>query len=452
MKIFSATLLLVLMTASSALYAQDAHYWTNQYGNQARLLSGAVVGSANDGSTVYYNPGRLALLENPEFLVAGKVYEMSWVSFEDESGRDRALRSNKLNRTPSLLAGMLPFSEPQGSRWAFSFLTRHSFRLSLTQNAGLSPAAFPDVESLVTDLEFDSDMNEYWAGLTWARALSDQVGIGVTGFFTIRNQNTRKLFLLQAQGLQGIGVALQKQTFDLLQLGLLAKAGIGADLDPWSLGLTITTPTLRLWGDGSVIYNETLSQAGADGIDWMIHTHQDGLKADFQSPLSVAAGAGYTWNRTRFHLTAEFFAPISRYTVLDPQAIALPDTSAVRNVSVSDERKAVVNLALGIEQQISKRMNLYASYRTDRNALADDGANQTQISTWDLNHIAAGVSFSTESTDITLGLVYASGKDTQREIIELVPVQDAVQQAIETQKITASYRRMTAIIGFSLLY
>ena len=32
-------------------FAQDSHYWTNQYGTDAQLLGGLVVGSVNDLSS-----------------------------------------------------------------------------------------------------------------------------------------------------------------------------------------------------------------------------------------------------------------------------------------------------------------------------------------------------------------------------------------------------------------
>jgi hypothetical protein len=47
---------LALLFAGPAT-AQDSQWWTNQYGNRARLLGGAVIGSARDLSAVYYNPG-----------------------------------------------------------------------------------------------------------------------------------------------------------------------------------------------------------------------------------------------------------------------------------------------------------------------------------------------------------------------------------------------------------
>ncbi|MEE9578502.1 MAG: hypothetical protein V3W24_02925, partial [Gemmatimonadota bacterium] len=61
----------LILGATAEAAAQDAHYWTTQYGNRSRLLAGAVIGSVDDVSSVFYNPGALALLEKPELLLGG---------------------------------------------------------------------------------------------------------------------------------------------------------------------------------------------------------------------------------------------------------------------------------------------------------------------------------------------------------------------------------------------
>ena len=55
--------------------AQNAHYWSENYGNRSMLLSGTVNASVEDLGLVFYNPGRLGLIENPAFVISAKVYE-----------------------------------------------------------------------------------------------------------------------------------------------------------------------------------------------------------------------------------------------------------------------------------------------------------------------------------------------------------------------------------------
>jgi len=103
--------------------AQDSHYWNIQYGTRSLLLGGSSVGSASDLSAVYYNPGRLALVERPELLLSGTVFELTTVEFTEKDG-SRELLSTRFALSPSLVAGELRFGFLGSSRLSYSFLTR----------------------------------------------------------------------------------------------------------------------------------------------------------------------------------------------------------------------------------------------------------------------------------------------------------------------------------------
>jgi hypothetical protein len=73
---------IVLNNFYANVSAQDAHYWTLQYGPKSSLLGGAVIGSVNDVSATFYNPGALALAEDLAFAVSADVFEFSSVTLE----------------------------------------------------------------------------------------------------------------------------------------------------------------------------------------------------------------------------------------------------------------------------------------------------------------------------------------------------------------------------------
>jgi hypothetical protein len=50
------------------------------------LLGGSSVGSDSDLSAVYDNPGQLALVERPELLLSGTVFELITVEFTEKDG------------------------------------------------------------------------------------------------------------------------------------------------------------------------------------------------------------------------------------------------------------------------------------------------------------------------------------------------------------------------------
>ncbi|MCK5702698.1 MAG: long-chain fatty acid transport protein, partial [Cyclobacteriaceae bacterium] len=116
-------LLLILISISVFLgiysqnYAQDGHYWSENYGNRSMLLSGTVNASVEDLGAVFYNPGRLGLIENPAFVISAKVYEWSTIRIKDGLDEGVDLNQSSFGGAPSLVAGT--FSVP--------FLKDHKF-------------------------------------------------------------------------------------------------------------------------------------------------------------------------------------------------------------------------------------------------------------------------------------------------------------------------------------
>jgi hypothetical protein len=77
--------------------AQDAHYWSNQYGTRSVLLGGTVIGTVSDLSSIFYNPGALALAEDPELILAAKVYQYTNVSISGAGEAGLELTSPKFD-------------------------------------------------------------------------------------------------------------------------------------------------------------------------------------------------------------------------------------------------------------------------------------------------------------------------------------------------------------------
>ena len=105
---YSRILILVVViscaTNAPVLLAQDSHYWSNQFGNRARLLAGAVFGSTDDLSSVYYNPGSLALVDKSAILLSGNVFEVTNVKVKNDAvGEEASFWDTRLS--PSLFAG-----------------------------------------------------------------------------------------------------------------------------------------------------------------------------------------------------------------------------------------------------------------------------------------------------------------------------------------------------------
>ena len=58
------------------IYGQRNYKFEN-FGNRSILLNGNVTGSVNDLGATYYNPARLALIEDPVFAINAKIYQLT---------------------------------------------------------------------------------------------------------------------------------------------------------------------------------------------------------------------------------------------------------------------------------------------------------------------------------------------------------------------------------------
>ena len=287
------SLLIVFQVSPSA--AQDANYWTNQYGNEARLLGGIVVGSSKDVSAVFYNPGRLSLIENPELLLAGNVVRFTSITVKDALGAGLDIGSSKVGGAPSLFAGEINIDESNKRRLAYSFLTRQDFSINLEERADLTQLTDPPLDFFTTSVSLRESMTEYWAGMTWSSRLSEKVGVGATLFGLFRDQNLRGLSLSQAKVDSLGGIAVQRDAFDYLYIGALLKLGIGADLGDWRAGLSVTTPNLKIYGDGNYgrddsVVGQDLNGNGEEASQILTGYEQD-VDTNYHSPTSVRGGA-----------------------------------------------------------------------------------------------------------------------------------------------------------------
>ena len=74
------------------------------------LLSGAVIGSVNDMSAVFYNPGALGYLIKPELVLSASAYQLRQLNIKDGGGREVDLGSSQINLIPNLVAGSFRFN------------------------------------------------------------------------------------------------------------------------------------------------------------------------------------------------------------------------------------------------------------------------------------------------------------------------------------------------------
>jgi hypothetical protein len=163
------TLLIIICFTGPFINAQDSHYWTNQYGTEASLLGGLVVGSKHDLSSTFYNPGTLALTTDQVLTISSDAYQITQINITSKSPAVPNLESNTSGSAPSIMAFRLQLDELGENQIAFSVLVRDVVQADFygrdiykTDTSGIR----------ANDGIIFQDNIESWVGFSWGHKLN----------------------------------------------------------------------------------------------------------------------------------------------------------------------------------------------------------------------------------------------------------------------------------------
>lgn len=452
-----------LLSIGWRLFAQDGHYWTQQYGTRSILLSGSVIGGVDDLGAVYYNPGRLAVISNSAFLLSASVYEYNSIKVTDAFGAAQSASKSQIKGVPNLAAGT----------FKVGFLPKHFFAYAIQnrQNADLSfsyrnevykdvIAALPGKEWLGAEVGVTQNSSEVWTGLTWSYPVNPKLSVGVTTNFSTNNQSKGSNINLQALS-QSNEVAIYRfnRSFSFNQYSFLWKAGAAANLGKWQLGVTVTTPSLNLSGKGSYSYEEFFSTIPGmnPSPEKYTSSYQNGLKTRNRSPWSVGMGATRMLGKNKLHMSTEWFSAISPYTMMSAARHASQSNPAdTIGFILADQLKSVLNAGVGMEFYLSKSVSGFASFSTDFSAVKNDitrfieRQDYVNASSWnaDFYHIGGGIVLNLKGVDLTIGATHTGASQVVPRPINFP---DNTTQGIFANSDTANFRwdRWRLVFSFS---
>jgi hypothetical protein len=414
-----AVLALCLLTVRPAR-AQDSNYWTNKYGTRSILLNGAVIGGPVDLSAMYYNPGGLSLLKDPGTVLTVKAFAFSNISLPDAGGRSIDLNDPRSTVLPTFVGGLLNVRILGSDALAYSLFPRQGLKANITgRSVGQSDILpSPGLEQTYVEARIEQDLDETWAGLTWSKKLSEHVGIGFSPYVAVRNQRTRAQIIAQAMGSDSTGaVTTIVRGFQYSNYGLLAKAGVSFQLKKVDLGLTLTTPRVKIMGSGEggidrFRLGQDVDGDGSPDNVYGVSLQQD-LPSKFKSPVSVGAGATVPLGSSTLYLSGEWFDKVAPFNVLEVAPVTDQVSGQPVPFGVVQQAKSVTNGGIGLEHHFNAKFTGYASFSTDYST-AVEGQSDTAVSNWDIYLVTAGTTFAVKKTEFTVGAGYAFGDSEAR--------------------------------------
>ena len=403
-------------------YGQNSHYWTLQYGNKTLLLSGAVTGSVTDLGSVYYNPGFLALQNNPIFTVTAKLLQFTNTKLEGGFGENIDLARNKLKNAPNLIAGVIKLKFLPKHKFAYSYLTRRTTDLNFTyknQNLINALPKHDGKELLNSEVTWIENNIEQWAGFTWSYPLNKNMSIGISNFVAISISNSTFDIDLSAIANDNHIVSYnKKQELNFINIGTLFKIGYAIRYPIISAGITITTPKINIGGNGSFSTKKILVGTDTNYTNGSTNIYeanvQDGLKSKLKSPFSISAGIGINIKKLTIHLSGEWFDNVSKYNIIKPKKFIGQTSGNEIEYAVVEELLSVVNVGIAFEYKMDNNIHFYCGFSTDFSASPNNSSlffeqtSEIYYSTFHSNiyHYSGGIGFNVKRVNITIGMSY----------------------------------------------
>ncbi len=403
------------------LFAQDGHYWTQQYGTRSMLLSGSVIGGVEDLGSVYYNPGRLSQIENPAFIISADVYEYNRIRINDAFSDKENNGSSEIGGVPSLAAGTFKLSFLEGHHFAWAILVRGSSNLGFSYSNELEEDELEDLPGskyFGTDMAIDQNMQDQWTGINWSYAINEKLSIGASGFLALYDQSKGlKINLHRYTDSSNTNLYHFNRTISLEQYSLIGKIGVSYKTKAFILGMTLVAPRLNLFGSGTYNYDEYFVNEGSPDPaleDIYTKESQSDLKTNYKSPLSIGLGVTFPIKRSNIHLSAEWYNSMPKYTIVEAEDHVSQSSGDTIGMKLVDKFNSVLNIGLGAEFYINEKMSGYLSASTDNSAVTSElgrfVSNSSEVgnSTFlaDYYHYGGGVVLHLKRAEITLGATY----------------------------------------------
>ena len=424
----SRKICLVFLGAALAIWptaalTDDYNQENFRYGDEALGTGGAFIARPTTPMATYYNPAGLAF--QTRSAVSGSIHFLGRERFVLRDG----LRSE--GQVPKDLISEADVALPSSSvvtlridkqhRVAFSTYLKTStnqrfqnaFRPNFTDENGVEHDSLMALNRTVQD-------RETWLGPSYAFALDDRFGFGISLFYarrsTYRRTQTRlqdeRIFMNAPDQVVFYDSQVTTQVRDgrlLLRMGLSYQPS-----QRTALGLVVTSPSIRLHGEARLAVTELWS-GDPETVDANAVAADDFARktgAQTASPWGLSLGWQYTLpNRFRVAIATDVWAPINyrrmNLTDADDEEVALVREQLAVNV----HRDWLINAKVGLELLTVNAMPIRMGAYTNRSAARAVPATSTRYVSPKVDTYGGALSlgYKRNGTGIFFGVNYERG-------------------------------------------
>lgn len=439
MKYMIAAALLWYAMPGQLLRAQDANYWQSNYGPAGMLTPGAVIANDNNKGFFYYNPALLAINPKSSVSLSASIYQYESLVIKNGVGDKLDLAGKNFRINPQMIAGTIAFRKKKTIALGYALLHNPVLGFQTTQRQDklmqvLDDSYSPGKEYYIGQYLAHNRINMTTAVLSAGIKLNRSWSLGLTAEGRIRNQDFFQNYTSRAFiNLPDSNAAFPQLTsvqssyqLTYTHAGIRFRAGAAYDNGRHHAGLLVTSPMITLWGSADLTSDLVISNLRVVGLNTsaylLANGQQNSLPVKYREPLSIAASYAYDYGYGQLSVTGEFFLPVKTYNIVTPrnESFLRPDTGGNRALTSDllkfvDERKQVVNIALGASYFINPDITAFLSVETDFCYASNNEINGFYPNTtaFDSYHAQIGGNFKRRKVNLRAGFLLSYGRSDQ---------------------------------------
>jgi hypothetical protein len=427
---------LLLANFSMEGYAQDANYWTPEFGPGGFLSPGSVIAYNRDSGVVFYNPALLAYSHKSTASITGNVYQLESIRYKNGAGTGLDLSYTNGSIIPLIGSGTVAFKGKHPFSIGYALIRNPITSFSATQRKDalmnvLSDTYSPGPEEYVGQISENNNISETSAILSGGIQLNEHwaMGFWVEGLFRKQNYfqdfTSRALYNVTGTDTVFPPIASTQVLYQVnaSSIGLHFKWGLSYNQGIHHLGLLLSSPMVHVWGKSTLYSDAEINDLVVGGVNFnfLANSRQTGLGANYKVPYSIGLGYAIDYSeKGQVYVSAEYFGALGQYNVITPKnnSFIRPDTGDINSTTsdllkMVDQHNAVVNVSVGVSFPLQKEVMGYASFRTDftyaNDSLMNDGNHTPNISNWNLWHLALGANIKRRKFNLRPGLLLSYG-------------------------------------------
>ena len=243
--------------------------------------------------------------------------------------------------------------------------------------------------------------------------------------------------------------------FNYCHWRMLGKIGLAWEGDRFRLGAAVTTPSAGLFGSGNVGFTRSATGVDLNGDgrpdSLLANGLDEDLDASYQSAWALAGGGAWRKGSLQLHVTAEYFAAVDAFTVLQGQS----PTPSGPPVALTQSLDSVLNAGSAPSTGSAGWARIGLAVRRDRDLRRvrhrplglprGRGRRSLDLEPEPLPP-HGGTSFSVGSSRFSVGVSYAFG--SKRRNIGFGGLPPSVPIIGAAREVDSSFSRLVFVLGY----